>query len=62
MLQIVRDNRSTQVSNLYGITNKLNNQLQDVVLNGNGTAASTIAAAEPEVEANLEKVLSAFGK
>lgn len=62
MLQIVRDNRSTQVSNLYGITNKLNNQLQDVVLNGNGKAASTIAAAEPEVEANLEKVLSAFGK
>ena len=62
MLEIVRDTRSTQVSNLYGITTKLNDELQNVVLNGNGTAASTIAAAEPEVEANLEKVLSAFGK
>ena len=47
MLEIVRDTRSTQVSNLYGITTKLNDKLQNVVLNGNGKAASTIAAAEP---------------
>lgn len=62
MLDIVRNNRSTQFSNLYGITSDLNNSLQSVVLDATGTAASTIAAAESTVEQNLENVLAAFSK
>ena len=62
MLDIVRNNRSTQFSDLYGITSALNNSLQKVVLDATGTAASTIAAAESTVQKNLENVLAAFSK
>ena len=62
MLDIVRKNRSTLFSNLYGITSSLNNSLQNEVLNASGTAASTIAAAESTVQKNLEDVLKAFNK
>ena len=62
MLDIVRNNRSTLFSNLYGITTSLNDTLQNVVLYSSGTAASTIAAAESTVEQNLKNVLAAFSK
>lgn len=62
MLDIVRNNRSTQFSNLYGITSSLTNSLQSEVLDAAGTAASTIAAAESTVKTNLENVLKAFNK
>ena len=62
MLQIVRNSRSTQVMNIYGVTTDLDNSLHQIIIKGQTNAASTIASAETKVEANLEKVLSAFGK
>ncbi len=60
MLQIIRDNRSTQLTNLFGITSDLDSRLQSIIVNGNNTAASTIAAAKESVTANLDEVLNAL--
>ncbi len=62
MLQIIRNSRSTQVMNIYGVTTDLNNSLNQIMIKGQTTAASKIASSEKKVESNLEKVLSAFGK
>ena len=62
MLQIIRGTRSTLVSNILGITTKLDSSLQTIVINGSDTASSTIAASESQVEENLTKVLSTLEK
>ena len=48
--------------NMYGVTTDLDNSLHQIIIKGQTNAASTIASAETKVEANLENVLSAFGK
>ena len=62
MLQIIRGTRSTLVSNIFGITTDLDSALHSIVVNGQTTAASTIASAESRVEENLAKVLEALEK
>lgn len=62
MLTIVRNTRNFQMSGMYGITSALSQSLAKEVMNGTGTAASTIASAQPTVEKKLADLMEAFAK
>ena len=61
MLNIVRENRSTQMSAFYGITSELNKNLANVVTQGSGKAASIIASASNKITDNLNKFIEGLG-
>ncbi len=61
MMNIIRDTRGTQVSNVLDITGTLSATLaHETVLKATGTAASTIAAAEPGIQSALDAMMEAF--
>ncbi len=61
MMDIIRNTRGTQVSNVLAISGDLNNKLaSNAVLNASGTAASTIASAEPSIQTKLTEMMEAF--
>ncbi len=60
MMNIIRNTRGTQVSNVLAITGDLSVKLDQGTLAGSGTAASTIASAESAIQTKLAEMMEAF--
>ena len=60
MLEIVRDGRSTQATNLFGVSYDLTSQLNTIVLNGSDNGASTMASGKSVVEEKLAALKKAY--
>lgn len=62
MLKIIRDGRSTQATNLFGVTYELSASLCNVVLNNSGNAASTMASGKAVALEKLADIKEAYSK
>ena len=60
MLQLVRDGRSTQATNLFGVSYDLTTQLNNIALSGSGNAASTMESAKAVVTEKLAALKKSY--
>ncbi|MBE6611940.1 MAG: hypothetical protein E7632_05570 [Ruminococcaceae bacterium] len=60
MLNLIYDNRMTEIGQIFGITGTLISALNNMVAAGNNTAASTVASNQETIKAKLADILSYF--
>ena len=60
MLEIVRESRSTLLSNLFGITSGLSTELQNIIMDRAGRAASRIKALKSSIQKQSAKIMSSI--
>ena len=60
MLDIIRNTRGVEFTDVFGITTGYSGEIKSMVTGGRNTAASATEKNLPKIEANLERVNSAF--
>ena len=60
MLKLIRDGRSTQATNLFGVTYDLTTKLCDIVMKDSGNAASTMASGKTVAQEKLAELKKSY--
>ena len=60
MLKLIRDGRSTQATNLFGVTYDLTTKLCDIVMKNSGNAASTMASGKTVAQEKLAELKKSY--